>query len=145
MFPQLWVSLLSFHQVCMMTNMWGLIGDWLMVTIYNVVVRGLRRECVRLMWMFVDCFRVCKFLWHQGISVILWRMGWRRMKNLCRTRKCVRFSNGCQWRVRLITHGQHVFKQGWADLLSAILVFQTSSSRSENANAMSHERAKTLA
>lgn len=55
----------------MRVDMRGLIGDGLMAMIYNGVVRGLHRECVRLMGMLVDAFRVCEFLWYQGISVIL--------------------------------------------------------------------------
>lgn len=83
-FPRLWVFFFSFHQAWMMVIMSGLESDW-MVMIW---------DGVRQMRAFVDCFRGCKFLRCQRNSVLLWWRGRWRMENLCRNRKCVRFSHG---------------------------------------------------
>lgn len=43
------------------------------------------------------------------------------MEDRCRTRNCVRFSNGCQRRVRQITQGLHIFLSK-AELISTVAI-----------------------
>ena len=77
----------------------AVIGWWRWLT-KNCMMCRLLWDRVRQMWVFGDCFWRCELFWCQENSVLLWWSGCRRREKLCCNKKCVRFSHGCQWRLR---------------------------------------------